>query len=473
MCKRDIIILINYDLRGIKMSDICAISTPLAEGGISVIRISGENAVKIGAKIFKPLSCDSVEKMTGYSCAYGKIMDGEKLVDDGVITVFRSPRSYTGENVCEISCHGGIFVTKKVLRLCLKNGAELAEPGEFTKRAFINGKMSLTQAEAVMETISAQGEYALTSANITREGKLFKEISEVSSGLIKILGELAAWVDYPEEDLPEVEENNLRKSLEKSISVMDKILSDYDNGMIIKNGIETCIVGKPNVGKSTLMNMLLGYERSIVTEIAGTTRDVIEEAVRIGEYILKISDTAGIRETQDKVEKMGVELARKKIENAMLIMEVFDTSRNLDEEDYELLEYVKKLGKKSVIILNKSDLESKTDVGIFNNYSNNIVEISAKNEEGKEKIQKCIENIFSIKDYDPDSTVFANERQKMCVEKARENLQYGLDSLNAGETLDAVTVMIDYAENSLLELTGEKATEAVVDEVFSKFCVGK
>lgn len=455
------------------MSDICAVSTPLAEGGISVIRISGENAVKIAGKVFQPLSCESVEKMKGYTCAYGKICDGEKVIDDGVLTVFLAPKSYTGENVCEISCHGGIFVTKKVLRLCLKNGAELAGAGEFTKRAFLNGKMSLTQAEAVMDTISAEGDYALTSANLTREGKLFKEISEVSKKLVKILGELAAWVDYPEEDLPEVQEDNLRESLENSIKVTGKILSDYDNGMVIKNGIETCIAGKPNVGKSTLMNMLLGYSRSIVTDVAGTTRDVIEETAKIGEFFLKISDTAGIRETDDKVEQMGVQLAKKKLENAMLIMEVFDTSRPLDDEDKELLEYVKNLGKKTIIVLNKSDLENKIDKSLFDSYSDNIVEISAKNELGKEKIADSIEKMFSIKNYDPDSTIFANERQKCCVEKAEKNLKAALESLNMGETLDAVTVMIDYAANSLLELTGEKATEAVVDEVFSKFCVGK
>ncbi len=455
------------------MKDICAVSTPLAEGGISVIRISGDNAVDIAAKIFKPFTCKNVESMEGYSCAYGNICDGDKIVDDGVLTVFRAPKSYTGENIAEISCHGGIFVTKKVLRLCIKNGAELAEKGEFTKRSLLNGKMSLTQAEAVMDTISAQGEYALASANLTREGRLFKSISEVSGKLVKILGELAAWVDYPEEDLPEVEENNLRNSLENALKVTGKILADYDNGMILKNGIDTCIAGKPNVGKSTLMNMLLGYDRSIVTDVAGTTRDIIEETAKMGELFFKLSDTAGIRQTEDTVEKIGVEIARKKLENAMLVMEVFDTSRPLDNEDIELLEYVKYLGKRTIIILNKSDLENKIDRDFFNSYSDNIVEISAKNDEGREDIQSAAENLFSFGNYDADSTIFANERQKSCAEKADKYLKMALESLNMGETLDAVTVMIDYAANALLELTGEKATEAVVDEVFSKFCVGK
>ncbi len=456
------------------MSDICAISTPIAEGGISVIRISGENAVSIAAKVFYPTTCESVEKMQGYTCAYGSIKDsGGRTVDDGVLTVFRAPRSYTGENVCEISCHGGIYVTKKVLRLCIDNGAQPAQRGEFTKRALLNGKLSLTQAEAVMDTISAQGEYALASANLTREGRLFGRIHAVSDRLIKILGELAAWVDYPEDDLPEVEEDALRDSLRAAIAVTGKILADYDNGMLLKNGIDTCIAGKPNVGKSTLMNMLLGYDRSIVTDIAGTTRDVIEETAKLGELMLKLSDTAGIRDTDDRVEKIGVEIARKKLEGCMLVMEVFDTSSPLDDEDIELLELVKSLGKKTLIILNKSDLEAAVSAEDLYGYSRNIVQISAKNDGDRDKVRAAVEGLFSLGDYDPDSTVFANERQKACAEAAHKHLSAALEALDMGATLDAVTVMIDSAANSLLELTGEKATEAVVNEVFSKFCVGK
>lgn len=456
------------------MKDICAVSTPLAEGGISVIRISGENAISIGAKVFKPLSCKSVENMAGYSCAYGKIVDKNgREVDDGVLTVFRAPRSYTGENVCEISCHGGIYVTKKVLRLCIEQGAELAQRGEFTKRAFLNGKLSLTQAEGVMETISAQGEYALNSANLTKEGRLFRLISDMSRKFVTILGELAAWVDYPEEDLPEISEDNLRESLKNALAGLDKIIADHDSGMILKNGVDTVIAGKPNVGKSTLMNMLLGYDRSIVTNVAGTTRDVIEESAKLGELILKLSDTAGIHETDDEVEKIGVDIAKKKLKNAMLVIEVFDISRELDEEDLELLEYVKKLGKKVIIVLNKSDLENVVERSQLEKYSDYVIEISAKLDEGREELQKATEKLLGIGGYDADSTIFANERQISCAERARKYLAMALESLDMGETLDAVTVMIDNGANALLELTGEKATEAVVDEVFSKFCVGK
>lgn len=456
------------------MKDICAVSTPLAEGGISVIRISGENAISIGAKVFKPLSCKSVENMEGYTCAYGKIVDKNgREVDDGVLTVFRAPKSYTGENVCEISCHGGIYVTKKVLRLCIEQGAELAQRGEFTKRAFLNGKLSLTQAEGVMETISAQGEYALNSANLTKEGRLFRLISDMSRKFVTILGELAAWVDYPEEDLPEISEDNLRESLKNALAGLDKIIADHDSGMILKNGVDTVIAGKPNVGKSTLMNMLLGYDRSIVTNVAGTTRDVIEESAKLGELILKLSDTAGIHETDDEVEKIGVDIAKKKLKNAMLVIEVFDISRELDEEDLELLEYVKKLGKKVIIVLNKSDLENVVERSQLEKYSDYVIEISAKLDEGREELQKAAEKLLGIGGYDADSTIFANERQISCAERARKYLAMALESLDMGETLDAVTVMIDNGANALLELTGEKATEAVVDEVFSKFCVGK
>lgn len=456
------------------MKDICAVSTPLAEGGISVIRISGDNAVSIGAKVFKPLSCKSVENMAGYTCAYGKIVDKNgREVDDGVLTVFRAPKSYTGENVCEISCHGGIYVTKKVLRLCIEQGAELAQRGEFTKRAFLNGKLSLTQAEGVMETISAQGEYALNSANLTKEGRLFRLISDMSRKFVTILGELAAWVDYPEEDLPEISEDNLRESLKNALAGLDKIIADHDSGMILKNGVDTVIAGKPNVGKSTLMNMLLGYDRSIVTNVAGTTRDVIEESAKLGELILKLSDTAGIHETDDEVEKIGVDIAKKKLKNAMLVIEVFDISRELDEEDLELLEYVKRLGKKVIIVLNKSDLENVVERSQLEKYSDYVIEISAKLDEGREELQKATEKLLGIGGYDADSTIFANERQISCAERARKYLAMALESLDMGETLDAVTVMIDNGANALLELTGEKATEAVVDEVFSKFCVGK
>ena len=457
------------------MSTICAISTPLAQGGISIIRISGDKAIDIAKKIFVPFGDRQVSAMAGYSCTYGKVIDPatNRQLDDAVLTVFIAPHSYTGENTAEISCHGGVFITKEILRLCVAQGAKLAEKGEFTKRAFLNGKLSLTQAESVMELISAQGEYALRSANLTREGRLFKEISASAKDLVRILGELAAWVDYPEEDLPDIEQSALEKTLSDNLQVINRILADYDNGLLLRNGVDTVIAGKPNVGKSTLMNMLLGFDRSIVTDIAGTTRDVIEESAKLGELTLKLSDTAGIRDTDNKVEQLGVELARKRLENAALVMAVFDTSQPLDDEDFELLEYVHGLGRHLIILLNKSDIQSCVDADELTKFSPYVITISAKLNEGKGDIQRAVEEIFKLNAYDPDSTIFANERQKACAETAKKYLEQALNDLRLGATLDAVTVTIDYAANALLELTGEKASEAVVNEVFSKFCVGK
>lgn len=453
------------------MNTICAISTPNAVGGISVIRISGNNAIEIAEKVFVPFSKKPVTQMDGYTCAYGKVVFDGKTIDNAVLTVFLTPKSYTGENVAEISCHGGIFVTKEVLRACIASGAEPAGPGEFTKRAFLNGKLSLTQAEAVMDVISAEGKQALNSANLAHEGMLFKKIKATTDNLVNILAELAAWVDYPEEDLPAVEDEALISSLKTAISQLNQILCDYDNGLIFREGIDTAIVGRANVGKSSLMNMLLGFDRSIVTDIAGTTRDIIEESARLGEVVLKLSDTAGIRKTDDIVESMGVDLARKKLENARLIIAVFDASEELTTEDKKLLEEIK--DKQCIIVLNKSDLKPKTSAEDLTVYEKPVVSVSAKEQKGKKDLESAILSLFKLDNLNSDTTIFANERQKNCVEKAKNNLELALNALSFGETLDAVTVTISKACDFLLELTGEKATEAVVDQVFHNFCVGK
>ena len=453
------------------MSTICAISTPVAVGGISVIRISGNDAVNIAEKIFVPFSKKPVSQMLGYTCAYGKVIFNGRTIDDALLTVFLAPKSYTGENVAEISCHGGIFVTKEVLRACIASGAEPAEPGEFTKRAFLNGKLSLTQAEAVMDVISAEGKQALNSANLAHEGVLFKKIKSTTDDLVKILSELAAWVDYPEEDLPSVENDVLATSLNTAISQLNLILCDYDSGLIFRNGVDTAIVGRANVGKSSLMNMLLGFDRSIVTDIAGTTRDVIEESARLGGVVLKLSDTAGIRQTDDKVESMGVDLAKKKLENARLVIAVFDASEELTHEDKRLLDEIK--DKQCVIVLNKTDLQAKISEDDFAEYKKPVVLISAKEQKGKKDLENAVLSILKLDNVNSDTTVFTNERQKNCVEKAKNSLELALNALNLGETLDAVTVTISKACDFLLELTGEKATEAVIDEVFHNFCVGK
>lgn len=454
------------------MSTIAAISTPRAAGGISVIRISGENALSAAEKIFFPLSCkEKASEMKGYTCAYGKISDGENVLDDGVLTVFRAPKSYTGEDVAEISCHGGIFVTEQVLRLILSKGVRPAEAGEFTKRAFLNGKMSLTQAESVMDIISANGKAELRFASALKEGSLFRRIKNVSDSILKLLGSLAAWVDYPEDDIPAVTDEEIFETLDLAVKNLDNLLSSYDSGRILRKGIDTVIVGKPNVGKSTLMNMLSGCERSIVTDIAGTTRDIVEESVRLGDIVLRLSDTAGIRSTEDKVENVGVRLAQKKLETSELILAVFDLGSEISAEDISVAESCK--GKNAIAVLNKSDLEQKFDFsGIADNFKETVT-ISAENGDGAEKLSEAVKKIYDPGKIVPDAGILVNERQRSCAEKARNAFSEAVNALRGGATLDAVNILIDDGENSLLELTGERASEAVVNEVFSHFCVGK
>lgn len=455
-----------------KKQAIAAVSTPRAAGGIAVIRISGEAALDITEEIFKPVSTDKTPtEMPGYTCAYGKIFDGESFVDDVVLTVFRAPKSYTGEDVAEISCHGGIFVTEQILQLIFSRGARPAEPGEFTKLAFLNGKMLLTQAEAVMDIISAQGKSSHKCAAALREGALFFRIKSVSADLIKLLGELAAWVDYPEDDIPEVSEENMTASLESVIARLNETLETYDSGRILREGVDTAIVGKPNVGKSTIMNMLSGCERSIVTDIAGTTRDIVEETVRLGDIVLRLSDTAGMRETDDIVEGVGVKKANRKLEAAELILAVFDNSDELTAEDIELVE--KCQGKNAVAVINKTDKQPKLDRNYIDRHFQYVTETAACKGEGLAQLLNILENMFNTNNIDINSGIISNERQRDCVKQAVLLVNEALQAVKAGETLDAVTIILDEAENSLLELTGERATEAVVNEIFSSFCVGK
>ncbi len=453
------------------MSTIAAIATPLAVGGISVIRISGEKAFEIAEKVFSPISNKSVKDMSGYTCAFGKIFDGEDEVDEGILTVFRAPKSFTGENVCEISCHGGIYVTKKVLQLIINSGCELASSGEFTKRAFLNGKLSLTQAEAIIDTINAESEQALRAASSVREGKLFQRISDVKEDILSILAELSVWVDYPDEDISDLTQEEFISRLGEVLSKLELLSSEYETGKILREGINTVIVGKPNVGKSTLMNMLLGFDRSIVTDIAGTTRDVVEERLRLGDLILNISDTAGIRETSDQVEGIGVDLAKKKMEQADLVLAVFDNSTPLSDNDFELMKIIS--NKHRIAIINKSDLENVLDKKIVEDNFEKVIEISAMNGIGKDVLTANLNEIFISSNFNLNEGIISNERQRDCLTKALNDTKVAFEALNFGETFDAVTVLLDRACQYLLELTGEKITDAVVDNIFAKFCVGK
>ncbi len=454
---------------------IAAISTPRAAGGIGVIRISGENAFKIADRVFVCISRKGMpSEMEGYSCAYGNIVDenGGRM-DDGVVTVYRAPRSYTGEDVVEISCHGGIYITEKILRRILEEGSYPAEAGEFTKRAYINGKMSLTQAESVMDIISAEGNAIYRRTRSVREGALFKRIKVYSDRLVKILGQIGAWVDYPEEDIPEIGEEGLICELTEISGELRKISSVYDNTRILKAGIETVIAGKPNVGKSTLMNLLAGYEKSIVTDIAGTTRDIVEESVRLGDIVLRLSDTAGLRGSEDIIEGIGIKRAEEKIKNADLIIAVFDNGEALDDDDMRLTKMCGELRNvKMIACINKSDKEGKIDRKYIEDKFENVIDISAEKGEGLDDLQRILNELF-LKNESVYDDITVNERQKICLDRAAGFVEEALEALKSGVTLDAVNVVLDDALNSLLELTGERVSEAVVNEVFSHFCVGK
>lgn len=453
------------------MATIAAVSTPNAVGGIAVIRISGDNAVSVAEKIFTPFGGKNVADMEGYTCAYGIAHDGDERIDDCILTIFKAPHSYTGEDTAEISCHGGLFVSKKILRAALKNGAATAEAGEFTKRAFLNGKLDLTQAEAVMDVISAKGELELKMAENLREGAVFKAAKKCSARLLKLLSGLAAWTDYPDEDIPEVAPDAILEELTAVREDLQALTADYDRGRIVREGVATVIVGRPNVGKSTLFNCLSGCERSIVTNIAGTTRDVVEESVRLGDITLRLSDTAGIRETDDIIEGIGVEIAWKTVESAELVLAVFDGSCPLTADDFDLIDKVK--NKKCVAVVNKSDEEMVLESEKLEEHFIHFVYISAKENQGIKDLENAVKELFELNSDSFSSVTAANERQKLCIERATEAVSSAIEALEFGEMLDAVNVLVDEAEQSLLELTGERITDAVVDEVFSRFCVGK
>ena len=451
------------------LSAIAAISTPLGTGGVGIIRISGKNATEIADRIFVSVNGKKLSSSKGYRAYFGRIFDGETAVDEVVCLVFRAPHSYTGEDVVEINCHGGVVLLKKILRLVLQNGAQAAAPGEFTKRAFLNGKLDLSEAESVMTLISAQGEQGANAAFNQLEGSLSRKIEKINSSLLSLAAHIAAWVDYPDDEIEELGNNELYSTIYNAYLELCALLSNFDSGMAVTNGVEAAIVGKPNVGKSTLMNLLTGYDRSIVTEIEGTTRDVVEETVN--GCILRISDTAGMRETGDIVEKLGVERSRKKLERAAIVFAVFDLSKPLSDEDKELIDECK--DKNVIPIVNKTDLDPRLDVDYIKNKLGSPLFISAKSGDGYNDLCDRVAELMGTKNFDTTSAMLVNERQRICCQKASDALKDALEALNLGLTPDAIGVCIDDAIAALLELTGQKASEAVVDEVFKQFCVGK
>lgn len=455
-------------------STICAIATPPAVGGISVVRISGELALEVAARVFRCASGKAVREMRGYTAAYGNIFDGDERLDDGVLLVFRAPHSYTGEDVCEISCHGGIYVTRRVLTACLKAGAEPAAAGEFTKRALLNGKLSLTQAEAVADIISAQGGQILNCSNSQREGALYRRCGKISEMILEILSQISAWIDYPDDDTPVVTQEWLVDKIAAAEAETDDLLAGYDRGRMLRDGISCAIVGKPNAGKSTIMNLLSGSRRSIVSDIEGTTRDIVEETVNVGGAVLLLSDCAGIRETDDEVERIGVELMLEKLENADIVLAVFDGSRELSDEDRRLFKLLK--NKKVIAVVNKSDLESRLDIDEMRTLLNNgaaVIGLSAKDEKSAEIIGRAVMERLELSQFSANAGFIANERQKACVFRASDELHEAGAAAKLGVTPDAVGVSLERALDAIYELSGKTASEEVIDEVFKRFCVGK
>lgn len=450
---------------------IAAVSTGNAAGGIGVIRISGDTAIETAARVFAAADGVSLTEVGGYRAKFGRIISRGEPIDDAVALVFRAPKSYTGEDVVELSVHGGLFIVQKTLEAVYDAGALPAEPGEFTKRAFLNGKMDLAQAEGVANMISANGEAAAKASMNLIDGALSRKIGAVLQSLLDSSALMGAWVDYPDEEIPELQHEELEKTLEDARTQLSALISQYDCGVVMTEGIDTVIAGKPNAGKSTLMNLLSGREKSIVTEIEGTTRDIVEGSVRLGDIVLHLSDTAGIREGEDKVEKIGIERTLQRIETAGLIIAVFDASRPPDENDRKLIEKCR--GKKALAVVNKIDLTADAHIDEVDAAFEKVIYISAKDDHYLDCVHDAVYSLLGAANFNSNAPMLANARQKQCCKSALGFVDEALEALRAGMTFDAVNVMIDSAADELLTLTGRKATVEVVNNIFSKFCVGK
>ena len=435
--------------------------------------MSGKNTFEILEKIFIAKNPKDISKIPGYTMQYGNIVENGKIIDEVLVSYFKAPKSYTTENMCEINSHGGNIVMKKILELCLKNGADLAEPGEFTKRAFLNGRIDLSQAESVIDIINAKSDREAKEGIKQLEGYLADEIRKIKSGILDVMTNIEVSIDYPEYDTPEVLEEELKEKLNDTLNKLIKLEKSFDNGKLIKEGIRTAIIGKPNAGKSSLLNAILKEERAIVTEYEGTTRDTIEEFVNINGIPLKLIDTAGIRNTENAVEKIGIERSIKYAKEADLVILIIDASKKLSNEDIEILGFVDP--KKTIIILNKMDLEQKVDVNEKEiSKFQNIIKISALKKEGIEDLYEKIGNMFNLNQINVDSDiVITNQRHKCQIEKAIKNLNLALESLEKNMPIDIVAISLKDVLSDLGEITGEEASEEIINEIFSRFCLGK
>ena len=457
-----------------KTDTIAAIATAMSNSGIGIVRISGDEALEVADRIFRPeKGSRKVSDMETHTIHYGYVVDGEEVVDEVMLLIMKAPRSYTCEDTIEIDCHGGVLVMKKILETVLKYGARPAEPGEFTKRAFLNGRIDLSQAESVIDVINAQNELALKSSVSQLQGAVLEKIKDIRAVVLHEIAFIESALDDPEHVSLDGYPKQLHGIMSDAHAKVKKLLDSSDNGKMLKEGINTAIVGKPNAGKSSLLNILVGEERAIVTEIAGTTRDILQEQIQIGGIGLNVIDTAGIRDTEDIVEKIGVNKSREYIEKADLIIYVVDSSTELDENDQEIIEAIQ--DKKAIVLLNKSDLDAKTDATVLEKRLNKpILSISAKNNTGIHELEKLIEEMFfSGKLSFNDEVYITNIRQKNALAEAESSLKMVLQSIDDGMPEDFFTIDMMNAYEVLGTIIGESVGEDLVNEIFSKFCMGK
>lgn len=455
------------------MSTIAAISTAPGNAGIGIIRLSGDDCFKILQKIFKPKNKGEIK---GYTIKYGNIVKSEndEIIDEVLVSYFVAPKSYTKENMCEINSHGGIVVENQILEECLKNGAVLAEPGEFTKRAFMNGRIDLSQAEAVIDIINSKTEKEMMVAQRHLEGSLSKKIKDIQGEILNLMADIEASIDYPEYDIEETTNKKINDTLNSVEEKLLKLKISFENGKILKEGIKTAIIGKPNVGKSSLLNLILGENRAIVSDIEGTTRDTIEEYINIKGIPLKIVDTAGIRKTNDEVEKIGVERSINNISDAELIIALFDDSRAFDDQDQKILDLIE--GKKTIILINKIDLGKNLikENEKLKKFKNNIIEFSTINETGLDKLYNKIEELFKLNELDCENTeIITNNRHKQQILYALEDVAKGRESLETHMPVDITAICLKDILERLAEITGENVSEDIINEIFKKFCLGK
>ena len=458
------------------MSTIAAISTATGSGGIGIIRLSGEKSIEIIKKIFKPMDKEvDLDKVKGYTIKYGFIVDSNnEKIDEVLVSFFRAPRSYTTEDMCEINSHGGTVVERKILEQCLLNGAELAEPGEFTKRAFLNGRIDLSQAESVIDIINAKTDKEAKESFKQLQGNLSVELNNIKDNLLDIMSDIEASIDYPEYDIEETTNNKALKVLEEIRNKLVNLENSFENGKILREGVKTVIIGKPNAGKSSLLNTLLKEDRAIVSDYAGTTRDTIEEFINIDGIPLKIIDTAGIRETNDFVEKIGVEKAISLIEESDLVIALFDSSKELEEEDYKILELIK--NKKSIVLLNKSDLSdlNMKTINYISNTNKKVIKASMKTKKGIDELYKTISELFNNNELNSDNEiVITNIRHKNLIHSAINNLNEAENSIKNDMPIDVVAICIKEILESIGSITGDNVSEDIINKIFSKFCLGK